>query len=76
MAGPPRRERAPASGAPSQAPASRERPASSAAPAPASRGQKGRAPAPQPIVGMGEHVPLFMRRPVPNPRPVDKPGEE
>jgi superfamily II DNA/RNA helicase len=76
MAGPPRRERAPASGAPSQAPASRERPASSAAPAPASRGQKGRAPAPQPIVGMGEHVPLFMRRPVPNPRPVDTPGEE
>ena len=39
-------------------------------------GRKGRAPAPPPIVGMGEHVPLFMRRPVPNPRPVDKPGEE
>jgi hypothetical protein len=43
---------------------------------PAGHGRKGRAPAPQPIVGMGEHVPLFMRRPVPNPRPVDKPGEE
>jgi hypothetical protein len=24
---------------------------------------------------MGEHVPLFMRRPVPNPRPVDKSEE-
>jgi superfamily II DNA/RNA helicase len=49
---------------------------SPAAPAPPERGRKGRAPAPQPIVGMGEHVPLFMRRPVPNPRPVGKPGEE
>jgi hypothetical protein len=25
---------------------------------------------------MGEHVPLFMRRPVPAPQPVDKAGEE
>jgi superfamily II DNA/RNA helicase len=45
-------------------------------PRPAERGRKGRAPERQPIVGMGEHVPLFMRRPVPNPRPVGKPGEE
>jgi len=77
---------APASGAmpnaPTSAPAQaaaptlRERPAASTAPAPSERGRKGRAPAPQPVVGMGEHVPLFMRRPVPNPRPVDKPGEE
>jgi superfamily II DNA/RNA helicase len=54
-----------------------ERPrAPSPGPASAERGRKGRAPAPQPIVGMGEHVPLFMRRPVPNPRPVGKPGDE
>jgi superfamily II DNA/RNA helicase len=75
---PPAASRAPAA-APAHPPApARERAApASAAPAPAGRGRgKGRAAAPPPIVGMGEHVPLFMRRPVPNPRPVDKPGEE
>ena len=75
---------APASGATSQAP--KPIPAQAAAPtsrdraaasqSPAERGRRGRAPAPPPIVGMGEHVPLFMRRPVPAPRPVDKAGEE
>jgi superfamily II DNA/RNA helicase len=71
---------APASGATSRSPesthvtTSRDRPETSQSPA--GRGRKGRAPAPPPIVGMGEHVPLFMRRPVPAPQPVDKAGEE
>jgi superfamily II DNA/RNA helicase len=67
----------PPASAPAQtAPSARARPvAPAAAPAPAASGRKGRSPAPAPIVGMGEHVPLFMRRPVPNPRPVDKSEE-
>jgi superfamily II DNA/RNA helicase len=66
--------------APPSVPAQAARPASpersGSPPRPAERGRKGRPPERQPIVGMGEHVPLFMRRPVPNPRPVGKPGEE
>ena len=66
----------PSSGTPAQK-ASPERPAPSSSP-PASKQHKhrGRGPEQPPIVGMGAHVPLFMRRPVPTPRPVDKPGEE
>lgn len=37
---------------------------------------RGRRPPDQPIVGMGEHVPLFMRRPVPTLRPLDKSSED
>jgi len=57
--------------------AAHERPAASSAP-PSSKQRKhpGRSPEPAPIIGMGEHVPLFMRRPVPTPRPIDKPGDE
>jgi superfamily II DNA/RNA helicase len=50
----------------------RERPA---APPAAERGRRGRA-SDQPIVGMGEHVPLFMRRPVPNLRPSENTSED
>jgi superfamily II DNA/RNA helicase len=66
----------PSSGSPAPKP-SPERPAASPSP-PASKQHKhrGRGPEQPPIVGMGAHVPLFMRRPVPTPRPVDKPGEE
>ena len=58
-------------------PPSPERSAGSSAP-PASKQHKhrGRGPEQPPIIGMGAHVPLFMRRPVPTPRPIDKPGEE
>ena len=60
------------------APTARARPAASpVAPMAPAHGRKGGAPPPPPIVGMGEHVPLFMRRPVPQTRGrVDKPGEE
>jgi superfamily II DNA/RNA helicase len=74
----------PISKAPTPAPAQTARPtsrdqpaaASSAPPSSKQRKHRGRAPDQPPIVGMGAHVPLFMRRPVPNPRPIDKPGEE
>jgi superfamily II DNA/RNA helicase len=55
-------------------PRSGKQPSSSKAPPRSERGRKGRAP--EPVVGMGEHVPLFMRRPVPNLRPIGKSGEE
>jgi superfamily II DNA/RNA helicase len=62
--------------APTAEPAARAaRPPSPKQPAPAERGRKGRAPE-QPIVGMGEHVPLFMRRPVPHLRPSEKSSED
>jgi superfamily II DNA/RNA helicase len=57
--------------------------AAAAPPAPAQaaaqssqRGRRGRGGQEAPIVGMGEHVPLFMRRPVPNLRPLDKSNED
>jgi superfamily II DNA/RNA helicase len=66
---------APQAPAPSK-PAETRRAPDRSPPAPGRSGRKERAPAPQPIVGMGEHVPLFMRRPVPNLRPIGKSGED
>jgi superfamily II DNA/RNA helicase len=58
-------------------PPSPERSAASSAPPPSKQHKhRSRGPEQPPIIGMGEHVPLFMRRPVPNLRPIDKPGEE
>jgi superfamily II DNA/RNA helicase len=61
--------------APTSPTAAKHAPSGATPPRGAERGRKGQ-PQQQPVIGMGEHVPLFMRRPVPNPRPIGKPGEE
>ena len=75
---PPQPQAAPPPARPSQPPQNAPSHARPSTPPPpqAGRKQKNPAPAPQPVIGMGEHVPLFMRRPVPNLRPLDKSGEE
>jgi len=51
------------------------KPAQAAQPTSSRSTRRGR-PSESPIVGMGEHVPLFMRRPVPNLRSLDKASED
>ena len=52
--------------------------ARSAASAPSgrSRGRGGSERPDQPVVGMGDHVPLFMRRPVPQIEPLPEPVDD
>jgi superfamily II DNA/RNA helicase len=67
-----RRVRGRSEGKPEPAPAGR-----SAAPRPARpRGRGGAERADQPVVGMGDHVPLFMRRPVPQIESLPEPVED
>ncbi|HSA81141.1 MAG TPA: C-terminal helicase domain-containing protein, partial [Geminicoccaceae bacterium] len=49
-----------------------------AAPSPARRRDRGGGPPPErkPVVGMGDHVPLFMRRPVPQLAPLPESAED
>jgi superfamily II DNA/RNA helicase len=64
---------------PAQPPASDRRPAAAqrASAQPRERGRGRRPQAEQaPIVGMGDHVPLFMRRPLPALRPLGKANDE
>jgi superfamily II DNA/RNA helicase len=58
--------------APEQRPATPHRSAAQ----PPRRGRDRRSPVEPPIVGMGDHVPLFMRRPLPALRPLGKASDE
>ncbi len=58
-------------------PAQSRRPGPPRAPPPGSSRRRGGSERPdQPVVGMGDHVPLFMRRPVPQIEPLPEPVED